>query len=733
MKAPYPLRGPFAALSLSLTLTGLSYAGTFSSDFSSTPGGATAYGSAFVDGTALELTPALTSQQGSFVIDDLDPGLRVLSFDAVFKLHMGNGTATPGDGICFVFGTDVPNTDFNEEGQPTSGPGTSGLVVTFDAYDNSNDNNAEGPEFRIKYNNTLIARRKLSNQLNTGTGYVPVEIHYAPAGTLTLVYNNTVMFTNLFVFGALPTGARFGFGARCGGGADQEQFIDDLSINTTTVSTFYVKNGVTPYPPVGTSGAVTFQVPLQDSGGVVDPNSVTMTFNGSAVSPSVSKPAGVTTISYTPKGALLPSSVNHIAVNLLVSGTPTTLLYDIAVTNGPLWSLAPLSRPYLPLDTDLVNGTTPLYRSIALNPVNNHLYVVSRTGAATGLSVNVLDAKTGADLHQMNTTGIGGGSIILLSIAVADDGAIYGANMSGTANSPLFNVYRWANDSSGTVPTVVYSGDPGATITPGKRWGDTLAARGSGLNTQLIVDCNANPMSALLTPTDTSWVSNFVLAAYSDTYATAGTAIGRTLQFGPTNTFWLKKRSTTKPGSGPVPALPLVLFQNNAAPATTLLVSVSPFYGEVGPLTLDFPRNLAAGIMFVTNAASADHLVVYDISNLASPLQLAQYDFPVLHQTNNNYIGQVVIGTDQIYAVDGNNGIMAVPIVPPSIPTLQIAAAGSSAVLSWSNTVPGFVLQSTTNLAAPLWSPVSQPVVEGGLLNSVTDTPTSPTFYRLVK
>jgi hypothetical protein len=725
------------AAGLVLALAGAARGGSFSSDFSFAPGGATAYGTAFVDSTGgagdnggvLKLTVAANDQLGSFIIDDLDPGERANQFLATFNLHMGNGTAVPADGISFNFATDLPNAAFNEEGAG------SGLTIVFDVYDNTFDNNAEGPEFRIKYGGNLVTRRKIANQFQTGAGYVPVSISYTPAGTLTLVYNNIVMFTNMFVGGPLGPGARFGFGGRTGGNT-QESFVDDLSITTatTTQNGFYVKGQVTPYPPVGISGANTFEVVLQDSGSVVDPNSVTMTFDGASVVPTVSKPSGITTISYTPPGLLLPSSVNHWAVNFTLSGNPVTLLYDFAVTNGPLWSLAPLSRSYLPLDADVNNGSTPLYRSIACNPLTqtNHLYVVSRTGPVAGLTINVLDANTGADLYQMNTNGISGGAIILINIVVADDGYIYAASMSATPPSPQFNVYRWANDDPATAPVLVFSGDPGAAVTPAKRWGDTLAVRGSGLDTKLILDCNANSMSAVLTPTDI-YRTNFTATAYSHTYATGGTTIGRGLDFGPTNTYFLKKRSNSTT-IFPTPVMPLALISLDTPPNTTMLLSSSAYYGEVGLLTVDWTRNLAAGIMFVTNAASPDHLVVYDLSNFASPLQIAQYDFPVTHQKNVNCIGKVVFSADKIFAVDGNNGIMAVPISPPTMPVLNIARSGGSAVLSWSNTVPGFILQSTPSLSPTGWNPVTQPVVVNGGLNLVTDTlGSTPLFYRLSK
>lgn len=226
----------------------------------------------------------------------------------------------PANGISFNFATDLANGPFNEEGSGT------GLTITFDAYDNVTGDNPEEPEIRIKYAGTLIANRKLSNQLQTGAGFVPVVISYSPSGTITLVYNNLVLFTNLFVFGPTGAGAHFGFGARTGG-SYQDQFIDDLTITTAPVSGFYVKGNATTSPSVNIPPTNPFQVSLQDSGQTVDPNSVSLIYNGVAVAPTVTKPSGVTTISYAP-GTLLSNSISHITVSFSLSGTPTTLQYN---------------------------------------------------------------------------------------------------------------------------------------------------------------------------------------------------------------------------------------------------------------------------------------------------------------------------------------------------------------------------------------------------------------------
>jgi hypothetical protein len=69
---------------------------------------------------------------------------------------------------------------------------------------------------------------------------------------------------------------------------------------------------------------------------------------------------------------------------------------------------------------------------------------------------------------------------------------------------------------------------------------------------------------------------------------------------------------------------------------------------------------------------------------------------------------------------------------PP--PTLGITASGTNAIISWlSSTDPGFVLQSTTNLASPTWSSAGTPATIGNQ-NIVTNALNwNAQFYRLKK
>jgi hypothetical protein len=69
---------------------------------------------------------------------------------------------------------------------------------------------------------------------------------------------------------------------------------------------------------------------------------------------------------------------------------------------------------------------------------------------------------------------------------------------------------------------------------------------------------------------------------------------------------------------------------------------------------------------------------------------------------------------------------------PP--PRLGIAASGTNAIISWlSSTDPGFVLQSTTNLASSTWSSVGTPVTIGGQFVVTNAILPNAQFYRLKK
>ena len=74
-------------------------------------------------------------------------------------------------------------------------------------------------------------------------------------------------------------------------------------------------------------------------------------------------------------------------------------------------------------------STGDLQRGMAYG--NDHLYVVSRANVSgDGIHIRILDKLTGADLGALNDTGISGGTFAVNRVGVANDGAIYVANLN---------------------------------------------------------------------------------------------------------------------------------------------------------------------------------------------------------------------------------------------------------------------------------------------------------------
>jgi hypothetical protein len=114
--------------------------------------------------------------------------------------------------------------------------------------------------------------------------------------------------------------------------------------------------------------------------------------------------------------------------------------------------------------------------------------------------------------------------------------------MAELANTSLtYNLYRWANSDPATVPTLIFSGDPGVGVTDRLRWGDTLDVRGSGLNTEIVVDANSGTAVAIFSPNDET-MNIFTPVAFVQNVL--GGSIGRSLEFGEGNSLWQKRKAT---------------------------------------------------------------------------------------------------------------------------------------------------------------------------------------------
>jgi len=386
-----------------------------------------------------------------------------------------------------------------------------------------------------------------------------------------------------------------------------------------------------------------------------------------------------------------------------IAGTITSFAAHLTVlppgVMTPIWSLAPGSRAYL-------TSTSNNQRGMAYNPVTKHLVLVNRAGT---VSVNVLDAATGADRGTMSVAGITGGTFNLLMIGVADDGAIYGANF-GSLTGTTPTIYRWANE--GAVPTIAYKGDP-ANGTANRQWGNALDVRGSGTNTQILLPSGGQEFVAILTTTNGTDFSSILISNVPTGAVLEGAA------FGAGDTFWGKSNVGGT----------LVHFGYDF---TTCVVTVleaydgSLFDANVKPIAVDVGHNLLAGVAIAT----PDTISLYDISQV-SPTQPPVFLQTVKAPTDNAntlFRGALDFGDGMLFALDTNNGLSAF-----ALPFLKVNLVSGKVVVSWASTLVGFNLETATSVTSGQWSNVSGATLSGGQY-SVTLTPAAtPQFFRLQK
>ncbi|MCC7374468.1 MAG: hypothetical protein IT581_07415 [Verrucomicrobiales bacterium] len=216
---------------------------SFASDFSSAPGGASAYGNTYVADGYLHLIDALDGQSGGYVIDDFAGGRVVENFRVMFRARLGGSTSSaPADGFSFNFGT-LPDGVISEEGV------ADGLVVSFDLFDNSGPDAAPGISIKLNGvtkavvamdganpnpdpSSTLAVPRNLRTgqpiALTTGSDFVPVEIVLFKGGLMDVSYKGVKVLQGIQT-DYVPRVGRFGLGARAGG-ANSTEWIDDLAI-----------------------------------------------------------------------------------------------------------------------------------------------------------------------------------------------------------------------------------------------------------------------------------------------------------------------------------------------------------------------------------------------------------------------------------------------------------------------------------------------------------------------
>lgn len=392
---------------------------------------------------------------------------------------------------------------------------------------------------------------------------------------------------------------------------------------------------------------------------------------------------------------------NVIATNNY--GNVTSALATVTVVPGgyssvatQTWTLAPGSRDYL--------TTTDTQRGLAYDPVSESLVLVSRSPTN---GIHVLSAATGADLGELDTSlllaGTPPGFLALNSVAVADDGAVYAGNLILSGTSDNFAIYRWSDTTNGTPMGLAYLANPGIT-----RLGDTLAARGAGINTELLASFRTGTNVALFTTGD-GFNFNFNLIAVTNlpADAVANGFAGLGIAFGPTNTFWAKSSGFN-----------LRLVRYDAAAGTGEVIGTYlTLPGSVAPIGVDNVNNLLGGI---ASGQIPQNLSLFDLQAADGPA-LVDRELYAVNNPNVNGTGAVAfdVAGGRLFSLDSNSGILALNYAPRLYITPQV----NGSVVTW--TGPG------TLQAAPVVTGTYTNVT--GATSPYLSPGTGTLFYRVAR
>ena len=102
-------------------------------------------------------------------------------------------------------------------------------------------------------------------------------------------------------------------------------------------------------------------------------------------------------------------------------------------------------------------GTTNGERGIAYGNVggNDRIFVAGNT---FGKNVIILNAATGDSIGVLDTTGIALGTVLVNDVEVSSDGIIFACNLTTSATTTAFKVYKWSSEAAAPVVVIQYTG-----------------------------------------------------------------------------------------------------------------------------------------------------------------------------------------------------------------------------------------------------------------------------------
>ena len=350
--------------------------------------------------------------------------------------------------------------------------------------------------------------------------------------------------------------------------------------------------------------------------------------------------------------------------------TPTT---STVVTQ--LWRIVPGSAGYSYLTTGDDN------RGVAYDTNSQRVVVASRSPG-----LYILDGNTGTNIGSLSMAGISGGTYAIDQVGIADDGAVYAGNLI-LAPSAGFTLYRWNAPITNSVSAVAFQDSTGSALGNADRWGDTMAVRGSGANTQIILGSRSGTNVALLTTSDGITFSGQVLAITNAPAAFAGLGI----TFGAGNTFYAKNNlgHLYQIGFDPVNSVGGILFDYpNPSKTPTYMTAIGA----------DPANNILAGIDL---GDTPNDVKLFQLTGTSdAPVLFHQAFFPTV-QANGNQIGAVTMKYPKLFALDVNNGLVALSYgIPPTTPPAVITPPANQS--SYTNN-PALTLNVSVSGSLPLY------------------------------
>ena len=414
---------------------------------------------------------------------------------------------------------------------------------------------------------------------------------------------------------------------------------------------------------------------------------------------------GATTNIYTLASVQPTNSGAYFLIVTNLYGSATSSLASISVLpNGSsllttqLWSLAPGSRDYL--------GTSDTQRGIAYDTNTDQLILVSRSSTN---GIHLLNADTGADQGVLDYSALLAitppGTFAINMCGVGDDGVVYVGNLLTSATSDSFAIYSWTSASPTATINQAYAGNPGI-----GRIGDTMAVRGSGVNTEILCSFRTGTNVALFNTSDgVNFNFNLIAITNLPAAAQANGFAGLGLAFGPGQTFWAKSSGfdLRQVSYDPVNGVGGVINDYGNVPAQESAIGADNNNGYVAAIGVsEYPQSL----------------VIYDAFASGGPglTNIVDRKFFPTSNVNGNGTGSVAFDLPggRIFALDTDNGIIALKYAGK----VSIAQIAGQQVVTWPTTAS--TLQSATSVVGPYTN-------VAGATSPYTNTAGSVLFFRL--